>query len=255
MAARTTLALLPFLLLPTSLLAELRNWRSSDGAKTLSAEFISRDDTSITLRNAAGRVLTFSLEKLHVDDKKFIESSYPHRPAVNEAPPAGNAFDTLEFGDDRETVEAKLMESQIVECSVEESFFGRTGLNGVFKTKNTIGGLHCYLYFDWTPGGNLREVTLQTESQQALEYRGRMRSNWGELVDLLNKLYGRPVSEAPYPERKDLQEGLMLASHLWRTDEGHSVLLGTGQEHEGYTVNVRFTTKRLNPIPISAPGQ
>ena len=43
----------------------------------------------------------------------------------------------------------------------------------------------------------------------------------------------RPQQAAEFPESKDLQDGLILGSHLWYTEEGHSVILGTGQEGQG----------------------
>ena len=54
---------------------------------------------------------------------------------------------------------------------------------------------------------------------------------------------------APYPNSADLQDGLILGSHLWRTEDEHSVLLGTGQDGNLYSVVVRITNERIKANP------
>ncbi|GHC66061.1 hypothetical protein GCM10007100_37340 [Roseibacillus persicicus] len=230
--------------------AEMRPWKSSDGSKTLQANFLSRDETSVTLRRSDGRVLTFSIDKLHKDEQTFLEENHPYQTPEGAKEPEGDAFGPLKFGDTRNEVEAKLLDSSLVKSNIEAGLFGRTGLNGVFETTETIGGLPCFLYFDWTNSGGLQEVTLRTKDLGAMAYTSKLQATWNELINLLNKLYGKPLSVSPYPEQKELQDGLMLASHLWRTNDGHSVLLGTSQAQSNYTVSVRFTTKRIQPVVI-----
>lgn len=238
--------------------AEAREWRSSDGARTFTADFVSTDGTRVTLKRSDGRIITFSLSKLHPDDQAWILTRQrPRSQRAGGSPPPdpqGAAFGDLEFGDSRGEVQEKLEKSALVEASVSETFFGRTGLNGVYRTKATIGGLKCYLYFDWTKGGSLREVTLQTQPKPASSY-ASLQANWNELIDLLNKLHGKPVQSSTYPPRGDLQDGLILGSHLWRTEEGHSVILGTGQERDQYNVVVRITSEVINPVPLSGGSE
>lgn len=230
--------------------AELRSWKSSDGTKTLRANFLSRDEETVTLRRSDGRVLTFSIGKLHQDEQEYLEKNHPYESTEGAKEPEGDAFGPLQFGDKRNEVEAKLLESSLVKANVDAGLFGRTGLNGVFETTETIGGLPCFLYFDWTNSGGLQEVTLRTKELDSMSYASKLQGTWNELINLLNKLYGKPISISPYPEQKELQDGLMLASHLWRTNDGHSVLLGTGQNQSNYNVSVRFTTKRIQPVVI-----
>ncbi|MDA0766116.1 MAG: hypothetical protein O3A92_04760, partial [Verrucomicrobia bacterium] len=236
--------LLLILLTALPSLATVRTWRNVDGSQSFDAEFLSTDGVRVTLkRSADNRILTFTSEKLHPDDQAWLKAnSQPTPDAPEEEAPAGAAFDTLEFGDDRKTVEAKLKNSSLLSTVVDESLFGRTGLNGVYKTKATIGGLHCFLYFDWTKGGSLREVTLQTQSIEMAQYNSRLQSNWSELIQLLGKLHGNAIQEAPYPAHNELQDGLLLGSHLWYTEDGHSVILCTGQERDKYLVAVRITS-------------
>ena len=241
-----------FLLL-TALPVHARSWRNAEGTKTFEADFLASDGVRVTLKRKDGRIVTFAMAKLHRDDQSWVrEKVDPEDLAEDAPPPAGAAFDTLEFGDSRTEVEAKLKASKFVDASVDETLFGRTGLNGVFRTKQTIGGLHCYLFFDWNKAGNLREVTLQTAPVDGVKYKTTLQSNWFELIDLLSKLHGRPMQAAEFPDSKDLQDGLILGSHLWYTEEGHSVILGTGQEGRGYNVVVRITSERIRPVPVGA---
>lgn len=226
----------------------MRAWKSSDGSKSLQAQFLSRDESTVTLRRADGRVLSFAIAKLHEDEQSYLNQTHPFREEEGAKEPVGDAFGPLQFGDSRNEVEEKLLASSVVKTDVDKTLFGRTGLNGVFETSQTIGGLPCFLYFDWNKSGNLQEVTLRTKGLAAPSYATKLQATWNELIDLLNKLYGKPISIAPYPKQNELQDGLMLASHLWRTSDGYSVLLGTGQEQGSFNVAVRFTTKRIQPV-------
>lgn len=252
-------SILILLFLTLAATAGARPWRNIDGSKSFTAEILANDGTRVTLKRADGRIITFPLGMLHAEDREWIGIHHP--PAGNgpaRPTPKGAAFDTLEFGDSRATVESKLEKSNLVTTNVGKTLFGRTGLNGIFRTKATIGGLHCYLFFDWSASGNLREVSLQTQPVNKSQYRTNLRGNWYELIDLLSKLHGRPLQAAEFPGIEDLQNGLILGSHLWRTDEGHSVILGTGQEGAGYNVVVRITTERIQPAliqPAEGPSE
>lgn len=248
--SRTILLSLAVSALASPCWGEVRSWKSSDGTKTLRADFLSRDEATVTLRRTDGRVLTFAIEKLHQSEQDFLEKKYPYSPPEGEKEPVGDAFGPLRFGDSRNEVEEKLLASSIVKTDVDKTLFGRTGLNGIFETSQTIGGLSCFLYFDWNKSGNLQEVTLRTKALAKSSYSTKLHGTWNELIALLNKLYGKPISTSPYPEQKELQDGLMLASHLWRTSDGYSVLLGPGQQQSNYNVSVRFTTKRIQPVVI-----
>lgn len=243
-----------------SLHAESRSWRSANGNRSFRADFITSDNIRVTLKRSDGRIITIPVAKLHIDDRAWIEDNQrtaPAAPGRSEPAAAGTAFDTLEFGDNRRTVQDKLMASKIVTPTVAETLFGRTGLNGVFKTTSTIGGLHCFLYFDWTDDGKLREVTLQTQPAPRTRYPTVLNSTWKELTTLLSALHGKPRQEAPFPSIDDLQDGLLLGSHLWHTEENHSVLLCSGQERDRFLVAVRITSDYIEPTvvtPSAGPG-
>jgi len=231
-----------------------RTWKNASGDKSFEATYVSNDGKLVTLRKGV-RILTFAIEKLHADDQMWLKANHPpkkkekgdNKPAG--PAPKGAAFDTLEFGDTRKEVVEKLSNSPNVESSVPAAMIARVGLNGTFKTKQTIGGLHCHLYFDWDDNAKLKEVTLRTKGKSLDAYSGTLRSNWTELINLLTILHGDAVQGALYPNSADLQDGLILGSHLWRTEDGHSVLLGTGQEGNSYSVVVRITSDRIEANP------
>lgn len=230
--------------------AESRAWKNASGEQSINARFISRDSSYITLLRDDQQVLTFAISKLHQDDQLFLNNEHPFQPDDTVVEPVGDAFGPLAFGDNRKTVEEKLLASPLVTTKANEGLFGRTGLNGIFETTEKIGDLSCYLYFNWTTNGGLSEVTLRTKSLPSSAYTTDLHQTWQDLASLLGKLYGKAVSQTTYPKRNELQDGSILSSHLWRTDDGHSVLLGTGQEIETYNVNVRFTTQRVQPVRV-----
>jgi hypothetical protein len=63
-------------------------------------------------------------------------------------------------------------------------------------------------------------------------------------------LHGNPVQGANYPDSDELQDGLILNSHLWYSEKGHSILLGTGQESTNFSVVVRITSQHIVPNRI-----
>ena len=246
-----------FLLLTSHLVSSgaMRAWRNTEGTRSFRAEYLSSDGARVTLKRRDGRIITLAIKTLHRDDRAWVRSNIdPKDLAADAPPPKGAAFDQLEFGDDRNTVQKKLDASALVTSAGNGIFLGRTGLNGIYKTKATIGGLHCYLFFDWHKSGGLREVTLQTQPVSKGSYITSLRGNWSELIDLLDKLHGRPVQAAEFPAVDELQDGAILGSHLWYTEEGHSVILGTGQEGLNYNVVVRITSERIRPVPIGVPN-
>ena len=119
-------------------------------------------------------------------DKSLTDRTVPNKAAV---------FDQLVFGQSRAQVLAKLKTSKFVELTVDETFLGRTGLNGVFRTRKKIGGLDASLYFDWTDAGELKELTLQTEALPASAYRTQIEPSWKKFIELLTTLYDDPVQK------------------------------------------------------------
>jgi hypothetical protein len=227
------------------LFAESRTWKSADGASSFSGEYVSHDDKQVTIRRQDGKVFTVAFTKLHADEKTWVTS----HPAAGEnaevAPDPKAVFDNLCFGDSLETVKKKLKASKAVETTLDAAFMGRTGINGIYKTRQKIGGLHCELFFDWTASETLSEVMLQTQGQDAEVYPTQLKETWSQLVELLSALHGKPVQAGGYPGIKQVKDDMFLPSHLWKLKNGGSALLGVSMQQGGYLVVVRFTTEKV----------
>lgn len=240
--------------------AESRKWRSKDGSKFIIADYVSHNQFTVTVKRVDGKVVTLDRGDLHTEDMNFLsklpaptttmpapknppKSSHPG-PAMDDSA----VFDTLKLGDTRAEVMAKIKASKILELTVDEMYLGRFGLNGSYRTKQTIGGLKCLLYFDWDSSGNLKELSLQTQPQPSSAYQGLLKDTWAELGKLMTTLHGKPLQNADYPAANVLQNDTSLSTHLWRMGNGGSALLGTSKSVEGYMVSVRFTTEAIEPI-------
>jgi hypothetical protein len=172
-------------------------------------------------------------------------------PASSEAAaPSKAVFDQLMFGDTRAQVLAKLKASKIVELTVTEAFLGRTGLNGVFRTRKKIGGLDASLYFDWTGDDKLKEVTLQTETVPLADYQAKIAPSWKEFVSLLTTLYGQPAQKGTLPNPSSLGDGSFTPSHLWLLESGGSALLGTARDGNKFQLVVRFTQRNVATVSV-----
>ena len=246
-----TTKLTHFLLIASalSLHAAPREWKSADGGRSTEGELVSRDVNSITiLRTKDWKQLTIQLQQLSPDDRAWIESNHPLATTKVRNKPA--AFDTLAFGDSRETALAKLKASKFVEMAADETFVGRSGLNGIFRTRQKIGNLTTTLYFDWTESGKLREISLQTDLLPAAVYQSALEPSWKEFAELLETLHGKPVQHGPFPQMATLADGSFSPSHLWKIESRGSALLGTARDGAKYQVVVRFTEKKIQPVEI-----
>lgn len=228
---------------------ETRKWRNQEGTKSFDARFIERKDDKVTLLRADGKEITFDITMLHADDLRWINQEHPLN-NENPIPDKHAVFDTLKFGDSRTVVTDKLKNSKMLEASVDGVFMGRTGLNGIYRTRQKIGGLHCYLFFDWDDEGGLKEVTLHTETKKSDDYSTVLKPCWEAMSGLITPLHGQSIQHMAMPAHDVLHEGQMLASHLWRIEHGGTVMLGTSNTDEGYQVFVRFTKEVIEPIVI-----
>lgn len=252
MLSRLSLILVFATALAPALIAQIRPWRSADGLRTVQGEYIRRDATSVTIRTEGGRELAVALSKLHPDEKKWLDLNHAvaGSPATDGAPNPAAFFDTLTFNDTRETTLAKLKASKIVEMTADETFIGRSGINGIFRTRQKIGSLSGFLYFDWTEGGKLKELTLQTDRLPATAYKTELEPSWKGFVELLSTLYGMPVQKGPMSQPESIADGSFSPSHLWNLESGGSVLLGTAREANNYQLVVRFTQKKVSVVEI-----
>jgi hypothetical protein len=159
-------------------------------------------------------------------------------------------FDDICLGDAYKAVSEKLRKSTLLELTVNEIYLGRFGLNGSYRTKKTIGGLKCFLYFDWDGENCLKELTMQTEPLSASEYDSSLKKNWKDLIALMTTLHGKPLQGVNFPNSSLLQNDMSLNTHLWRIEAGGTAMLGTSKSTEGYMVSVRFVTETIQPAII-----
>ena len=250
----TMIAHFPLLILITaasvsSAFAEMRVWKNTDGTRSLQGEFIKRSTTSVTIKTDAGKELAIELSKLHPDESQWLDT---HHSLKSGTPPLDPTafFDNLTFRDTRTTTEAKLKASKLVEMTTDEAFIGRTGLNGIFRTRQKIGTLDGFLYFDWTNTGKLKELSLQTDPQPSTAYKTELEPSWGKFVELLTTLYGKPAQKGPLPPMASLVDGTFSPSHLWNIQTGGCALLGTAREGSRYQVVVRFSEKKPQLVAL-----
>ena len=232
--------------------ADSRPWKSADGAHTMQGEFVKRDVTSVTIRNTSGKDITIELPKLHPDEITWLNHNHSLTPQAPPAPTQDPAafFEDLTFLDTRETTLAKLKASKLVEMTTDETFIGRSGLNGIFRTRQKIGNLNALLFFDWSEAGNLKELTLQTDSLPEAAYKSELEPSWRSLISLLDSLYGTPTHKSPLPQASTIVNGSFSPSHLWHLEGGGSVLLGTARDNNKYQLVVRFTQKKIDVVAI-----
>ena len=243
MLPRTSLVFLITLTSISSAFAVMRPWKNTDGTRTVQGEFIKRTTTTVTVKTDAGKELVIELSKLHSDEREWLNS----HDSLDSGSPALDTtafFDNLSFRDTRTTTEAKLKASKLVEMTTDEAFLGRSGLNGVFRTRQKIGTLDGFLYFDWTEAGKLKELNLQTESRPNTAYKTELEPSWQKFVELLTTLYGKPVQKGPLPAMASLSDGTFFPSHLWNIESGGCALLGTAREGSKFQVVVRFSQKK-----------
>lgn len=223
---------------------EFRSWSNPDRTKTFEAEFVSRKDQQITLRLKDSKEITFSIDKLHQEDLVWLEENHsltPKPEVVDENIDPLTIFTELELGDTRKIVAEKLARSKTFKASLGSTYFARTGLNGIYHSRDKIADLTCYLFFDWNDENELIEITLQTEDQSLESYQRAIKPCWEKLCQSIGKLYGQPRQALKIPVPSELEKDQMLASHLWSIENKGSLLLGTSRMDESYQAVVRLT--------------
>ena len=228
-----------------------RPWKSVDGERSIQGEFVKRDDAGVTIRRSDGKEVAIPFKMLHSDDLTWLNVNHPV--PGNEAPDPSAVFDQIAFGDTRQEVLAKLKASKFVESTIDDIFRGRTGLNGVYRTRKKIGGMDTLLFFDWTDGNQLKEILLQTATFPASASDGQLIPCWKELIELLTTLNGKPIHANDKFEIANIEEGSMSGTHIWKLAGKGSAVLGPAREGDKYQVVVRFTQEDIKPVIIPAP--
>lgn len=233
--------------------AENRDWKSADGKRSVRGEFVKRDAQGVTIRRTDRQVVTIPLDRLHADDRAWLVEKHP---LPGEEPPKPELdpwliFKELRFGDTREAVLQKLKACKWVELTVGETFLGRTGLNGVFRSRQTIGGLDATLSFDWSEDQLLKEVILQTSGLPASRLKDRLEPCWKTITKQLTTAHGNPIHENPVLKLDPIQDGAMEGTHLWDVKGSGTIMLGASREGDDYQIAIRFTEEKIKPVPVA----
>lgn len=237
---------------PLGLDAAPRSWTSVDG-RSVQGEFVKRDASGVTIRRSDRKQVTIPLDKLHGNDRAWLNANHPL--PGQELPAPNTVFDKLEFGDSRSQVYDKLKASKFVELTVAETFLGRSGLNGVFRTRHKVGGMDATLFFDWEEDQTLKEVTIQTTALPAGQFKDQLEPAWKDFIELLSSIHGKPIHANPKLDLGVIGDGMMSTTHLWKLDGKGTAMLGAAREGSAYQVAVRFTKEEIEPVPIPATAQ
>lgn len=164
--------------------------------------------------------------------------------ALTCAPLLAALYENLEVGMDKDQVLKTLRQSKQLEGPPTDALLSRTGLNGVFKTKQSIGGQTFSLNFDYDPSGGLRAVVFYSRSKcRGSEYETKLKSAYKALLVGLTEKFGEPANMPEWVAKESLQEGRIQYMHMWRVSPGVFLMSGLGNmgAMEGYFPLFRFS--------------
>ena len=232
-------------LLLLSSAADAKLWRNTDGSKSFQGDMLGLSDEKVKIRMLNDSIIDLPLSRLHPDDRKWaIDNAKDMAQAAAEARER-SLFANLNFGDEKETVLRKLKESPLISADFDERLIGRSGLNGLFKTKAKIGPYHCDLYFNWSPANRLTELTLRSQTAPESDYEENLTACWEQMIHLLSEKFGKPGKSAKRPDFAKIEDGYSLNTHVWNLKSGGSALVGFGRQDDAYMVTARFSNARV----------
>jgi len=159
-------------------------------------------------------------------------------------PSLGDIIAGVEFGDDRDEVEKKLTESPLADAKINNGLFGRSGLNGSFKTTKKLANLQYAIYYNWDDNDKLKHLNLHSSSMHGKAYDGELKSSWEYLVNFLSSMHGKATNAVDYPAKDQLVIDTTYFTHEWKTETGF-LYMGPGLKKDGYTIVMSFTKTSL----------
>lgn len=226
-----------------------RDWRNLDASRIVNGDFVSRDETSVLIRRSRDlKQSRLPLDQMHPEDLAWLNQSHP---LPNQPKPTQPVSDnskqlikaihgTLVFGEDITQVTKRLKSSALFVSTLPETFYARTGLNGIFRTKQKIANQHSQLFFEWNDTGGLREFTLHTDSLPLKNTDDQILPCWHGYINAMTDLYGEPVNANPKLNLGSIPEDGIIFTHLWESPQIGSILVGASHNKDGYQIAVRF---------------
>jgi hypothetical protein len=157
---------------------------------------------------------------------------------------AAPVYETLEYGDSKDTVIEKLTECPRIEGEYVVSMFGNSKLDESFKVAQPLAGSQFSLSFDWDDTEGLNRIDLRSDQYESAAYNTELKNTFDAAVRLISRLYGKPAIENSMPPADKVKTAGVTASHVWQIDEG-SLILGIGESEGKYDVLIRFSQKRV----------
>jgi len=164
--------------------------------------------------------------------------------AITCTPLLAALYEGLEVGMNKSQVLKTLRQSKRLEGPPTDALLSRTGLNGVFKTRQSIGGQTFSLNFDYDSSGGLSAVVLYSRSKcRSSEYETRLKSAYKALLVGLTEKFGEPANMPEWVAKESLKEGRIQYMHMWRISPGVFLMSGLGNmgAMEGYFPLFRFS--------------
>ncbi len=232
--------------------AEIRGWRSADGAKSFRGEFVKQSENQVTIRTDRGKELTFDMEKLHADDQKWI-ADQNKRPINHPSVFLGD----LRFGETKAQVLARLKKNQHLILAgggeAKSSAFGSSDPFGSVTTRKKIGSERAEVKLAWAiyqgnPAEVLHAVDIASKPFPPTSYSGKLRKSLDELVALIAGIHGEPTTKEEYPDRESIAEQKLTKTHGWKISDKLEIHAGIAGVDGEYKAVVRF----IHVIPAAA---
>ena len=156
----------------------------------------------------------------------------------------GDLIAGINFGDNQAEIENKLKASPLADAEINSTLFGRTGINGTFKTTRKLGGYQYSIYYNWDSNNTLENLNFHSQHISTNEFQGELKSSWFYLTNFLSSLHGKATNPADYPTKGQIAMDAIYFTHEWKTENGY-LYMGPGLEKDGYTLVITFSKKRL----------
>ena len=164
--------------------------------------------------------------------------------SLSSLPSMADLIAGIKFGDTQEQVEKKLQNSSLADAKINKSLFGKTGLNGAFKTTTKMGGLQYAIYYNWDDNNKLEHLNFHSQYFPKTDFQGKLKSSWSHLTNLLSSINGKATNANDFPSKGDIAMDAMYFTHEWKTETGY-IYMGPGLEVDGYTLVITFTKEPL----------